>query len=234
MRNRPWHVRSLLSWITRFLPAWLKRKAGWRGALLFILACIYWQVSERLNAQQISWALSYADAQVGLYIGLDPEGTMSVRMPDGDYDVYRNSAAKLMNLDLEWRLLCNAIERGLKFALLFIFVLLGWSVGNGIIEKQYRERERVREKIERQAALIKEYEKAQFERSKWVPNTLVELQEPPPQKEFEFPDIELLTDLIDAQENSVSDSHLEREEQSDEPPIAKPLRQPGRIYRDDD
>lgn len=198
-------------------------------AWLLILACIYWQVTDRLDGQQIYFALIYAKAQIGLFVGLDPEATMVVSFPNREYNVYRYDVANFMQLDVEWDLLTDAVSRGLKLAFLIIFALLAWSFGHTTIEKQYLEREKALAQIERQEALLEEQERYRWEKPKPVAAPSIETVETDTPNEFETPQVELLTELIDEPD----DEDSEPEPKPKAPRNEKPLRLPGRIYRDD-
>jgi len=199
-------------------------------AWLLILACIYWQVTERMDGQQIYFALIYAKAQIGLFVGLDPEATMVVSFPSREYNVYRYDVANFMQLDAEWGHLTDTVSRGLKLAFLIIFALLAWSFGHTTIEKHYREREEALAQIERQEVLLEEQERYQWEKPKPVAAPPMEMVDSDAQNEFETPRVELLSELI----NEPEDEDLSPEQQPIEPPSEKPLRLPGRIYRGDE
>jgi hypothetical protein len=230
MRNRPWYIRFWQSRIIKIVPEWVQKKGAQRMMWLLILACIYWQLSVRLSGQQFYFALLYMEAQIELFFGFDPLGEISVKMPERNVDVTRLGIADHVYFTSSWSKFWDAAWHGISRALFFIGAIIIWFLVRDFLEEQEREQRQFAEEIERRTANIKEQKIYQWETSKPAPTPPIETLETYVTNEFETPPVELLTELIGEPE----DEDLTPAPPPEEPSLAKPLRLPGRIYRDDD
>ena len=233
MRNDPWSVHKKSTWLSKNCPDWTRQTGARRIVYLFVLACIYWQVSERLSTEQFFLTLKYAGAHIALFIGLDPEGTMSIILSGKDYEVSREAVAYMLQLDAEWSLFCEGIVNGFGLAVLFLFALMAWSFGSTFIEKEHIKRELAQDSIEFEAGRTRDHKDVCLEPSKPEPSKPIPTTETEPQNSFEKPEVERLTKLLEEPENDFPVPEPELKEQSKEPSVTTPLRLPGRIYRDE-
>ena len=228
MRNSPLRAKGNNHWFSKFLPDWAMQSSTRRIVYLFVLACIYWQVSDRLDTEQILLTLKYAGAHIVLFVSLDPEGTMNISLSGNDYQVSRETVAYMLQLDAEWKLCCEGIVYGFGLALLFLFVLLIWSFGTTGIEKEHLEKKLSQHGPEFETERPKNYREARLKSPEPETPKLIHSTEAEPKDDFETTSVESLADLIEESENDVSNSNPAPEK----PPAGKPLRLPGRIYRD--
>ena len=213
---------------------WFGNKWIRKAIYLLILASIYLSVSVRLSDQQISFVSAYVEAQIALFVGLDPAGTVSLSFPEGPLDISRIGASEIAPTIAAWTQFLDAAKRGFLFAMTIIFLPIGWYVGNRIIYKQALKREVVEAEIQRKrnAAIAA----AAISKAHSVSVPL------PPQEPVVL-DVEIDPPVAPASqaEKTVEPADHIDAEPAPEPPIAEPqhapkvlpLRQPGRIYRDD-
>ena len=234
MNHDPWNVNSRHSRFSKFLPELLKDKIVQCAVLLLFIISIDWQLSERMNEQQYYFMYLYLWAHMTLFIGFDPTGYITVGFHDGSAEVTRIGIATHPYFASTWSRFCDSVTRGFGIALFFIVLAVAYSIANKSLEKWAHKEQQALEKVKRQIAFEKQQEAYRLEKSKPKPATPTKPIETDARKEFETPPVELLTELIEQPEENPSVQKPKPEKQSKEPPVSKPLRLPGRIYRDEE
>ena len=230
MSYDPWNMSSRQGRFSKFLPEFLQKRTVQWAVWLLVAACINWQFSEHMNEQQYYFVSLYLRAHIAMFVGLDPVGNISVSSPEGSVDVTRLGITEHHYFTGSWSRFCDAILSGIGIAFFYTALAVTLSIANKYIEKSALKRQQALEEIERRAAIIKEQEARRWEKpnpASVVPGQAVEKET---ENNFESPQVELLTELIDepGDEDSIPAPPPK------EPSVTAPIRLPGRIYRSDD